>query len=211
MMRSLVSLVLLSAVASSLGGDAYSSQRRELAARIIGGSDVAPNTYPFFAFVFVETEDGSVPCGGSLIHTDIILTAASCILSETIEVAVNLTSFDASEGSYSRSIAQVLVHPEFNIELLENDIALLKLEGGIPEITPAVYNRMTGTPVEGNSVTVVGFGSLTEEDNNFPRVLQQVEVEVHNFDTCNIAYEGMLDPNRQLCGGVQEGGKVRIV
>lgn len=200
-MRSLLPLLFLSSIATA-ANDSND--------RIVGGSNVAFGRYPFYAFVLVGTDDGSVPCGGSLIHKDVILTAASCIAAiETIEVAVNLTSFDVPAGSVTRLVTDVMVHPAYNADKLENDIALLQLEEEIPQIAPAVLSEEFGFPMEGDDVVVIGFGSISDAEFNPSRVLQKVDLQVADFEDCNAAYDGILNEDKQMCGGVEEGGKVR--
>jgi secreted trypsin-like serine protease len=59
--------------------------------RIVGGEEASPGAYPFFAFVLTEVADGRIPCGGVLIHQDIVLTAASRVPDnyESIQVVLS--------------------------------------------------------------------------------------------------------------------------
>jgi hypothetical protein len=69
-------------------------------------------------------------------------------------------------------------HPQFEAERLHNDIALLKLdEAADSKIPLGRYNTDNAVPVEKESVTVVGFGSFSEEEFDPSRTLQQVELK----------------------------------
>lgn len=47
--------------------------------RIIGGTEVDPNSVPYQAALFIHFSRGSAFCGGSLISEQFILTAAHCM------------------------------------------------------------------------------------------------------------------------------------
>eukprot|EP00547_Thalassionema_nitzschioides_P013343 CAMPEP_0194260448 /NCGR_PEP_ID=MMETSP0158-20130606/45516_1 /TAXON_ID=33649 /ORGANISM="Thalassionema nitzschioides, Strain L26-B" /LENGTH=988 /DNA_ID=CAMNT_0039000539 /DNA_START=102 /DNA_END=3068 /DNA_ORIENTATION=- len=178
--------------------------------RIVGGEDAPRGKYQFYTFVLTEVEDGSIPCGGSLIYSDIVLTAASCIPENEngLNTAVNITSFDDPSGSYTRDVESYHRHPDFDPVNLRNDIAILKLRQDLPSGIPfADYNTDGSVPITGEAVTAIGFGSLTEDTFDPSRTLQQVDIDVIDFDLCNAAYQNGLDGNTQLCAGVEEGGK----
>jgi hypothetical protein len=213
---SFAALVASSAASSSTQKDDQPQRRRRQLredSRIIGGSEVVPIArYPFFAFVLADLGSrGTVPCGGTLIHSDIILTAASCVQSETIQVVVNLSDFDNTGGSIPRTVTATKVHPDFVGASLENDLALLLLDIPITDVALGNLNADSSVPSEADDVTVIGFGSLSEEEFDPSRVLQGVVLQVSDFETCNQAYQGKLNVDEQLCAGVEEGGKVCLL
>jgi len=84
------------------------------------------------------------------------------------------------------------------------------LETPIEEIAVlGVRNTDASVPsmMDGDDVTVIGFGSLSEEEFDPSRTLQSVVLQVSDFETCNESYLGQLDSDEQLCAGVEEGGK----
>lgn len=50
-----------------------------LSGRIVGGSEATTNQFPHQAALIINTDEGQFFCGGSIISTSIILTAAHCI------------------------------------------------------------------------------------------------------------------------------------
>jgi len=51
--------------------------------RIIGGTEATPGAYPFIA-ALVHTTGGDPFCGGSIVGRRSILTAAHCVVDETV-------------------------------------------------------------------------------------------------------------------------------
>ncbi|XP_010783843.1 LOW QUALITY PROTEIN: chymotrypsin-like elastase family member 2B, partial [Notothenia coriiceps] len=103
--------------------------------RVIGGNDAKPNTWRWQASLQYDSyNDGSYYhiCGGTIIGSFYIMTAAHCILSmdaSAYRVVVgeyDLYEYDGSE-QFSR-VDMIAVHPDWNEDLARgNDIALLRL------------------------------------------------------------------------------------
>jgi secreted trypsin-like serine protease len=54
---------------------------RDLKSRIVGGSRANPTRYPYYTYLRLIRQSGKVSfCGGSLVNSDVVLTAAHCIL-----------------------------------------------------------------------------------------------------------------------------------
>jgi len=140
-------VVCLHAHVSAIDADveevAKIDQRREERARIIGGTDVPLNMYPWFArFTNVYR------CGATLISPEYVLTAAHCINDQKFKletygglyVGALCNQFKAGSNCdqdvETIGMKEIFVHPQYNGTTYTNDVALIRLETE-SEITPA--------------------------------------------------------------------------
>jgi hypothetical protein len=111
--------------------------------------------------------------------------------------------------SVSRTVEARFPHPQFDSDSWQNDFMLLKLYGVAPEWIPRIsLNNDDAVPAEGSEVTVIGMGRLDEGgDLGFPSVLQEVNVSVLDYDTCNSEdmYKGFIDDTTMICAAVPSG------
>ena len=96
--------------------------RRVQANRIVGGNQATKGEYPYF----VQWEWG---CGASLIHSDIILSAAHCNGSN-LPTGVIVSAYEngrAVGGAQARTIVQRIQHPNYSASTKKNDFMLMRL------------------------------------------------------------------------------------
>ena len=179
---------------------ATTTTREMLQSRIVGGNQAQPGAYPYF------TQLVNV-CGASLIHEDIILSAAHCNeLSETRVIVGDFEGGKTGYGAVARTIVKRAVHPKYNSNTNENDFLILKLNSPVTTIKPVTLNRSNASPVKGENVVVVGLGALTENGNS-PQFLHEVTVQAVDQATCNREYGGGIFEASMVCAAVVGGGK----
>jgi secreted trypsin-like serine protease len=91
--------------------------------RIVGGDPVNGNwKYPSFT----QLLNGDKPyCGGNLISSEWVLTAAHCIEPSKPVSFYNLRLFDDFESTVlNRKVSQVVVHPDYTSTGFSNDLAV---------------------------------------------------------------------------------------
>merc|ERR1712018_896011 len=164
--------------------------------RIVGGEDAYYGEFPHQIMLLRGGPDGSLMCGGSLISSDWVVTAAH-----------NLYTDDADQENIQ--VSRVVMHESYDDWNVENDICLLQLESS------ATMGSHVGTislPSQneeyesGTMCTVTGWGT-TSEGGSLARVLQKVSVPVVSDEDCRDAYGSSQIADSMMCAGFDRGGK----
>jgi elastase-2 len=161
---------------------------------IIGGSTADPTRYPYFTRVNVTRSDPIVTSGGgTLIAPDVVLTDAGRALDRngsavlSVQVWVNKTSIKESGYEYERTARFWLIHPDYDDETLDNDVALLFLDEPVLDVPLVKLNRNMAMYETGQSFTELGFGVTSDIPEKFADNLMEVTVETVPFDDCQTA------------------------
>lgn len=178
-------------------------QQVEGQTRIVGGNTASRTRYTYFTRV---DEYSRQHCGGVLVHSDIVLTAAHCASNYLSAVVNAYVTSGSYSGQINRSVQQVIVHPNYNSKTRSNDFAILKLSSPVYTVYPIALNGDGAGPAIGQSLTVIGVGAIRENGPS-SGVLQQASVNVLNPDTCNSnrQYNGMVIASTMFCAGTQSG------
>ncbi|NWR46681.1 HABP2 protein, partial [Regulus satrapa] len=102
--------------------------------KIYGGSKATPGKHPWMAFLQIQTENGDkYLCGGVLIKSCWVLTAAHCLEDSVSKVQVALGKQNIMKKEDHEQIfdaVKIILHSEYREKggVLYNDIALLKLQ-----------------------------------------------------------------------------------
>lgn len=192
------------------------------APEIVGGRPADPGEWPWQVALVLSSSNSlydGLNCGGSLIAREWVLTAAHCFdfwTAADYTVIAGIHSLTApAPGFRNVSIAEVIIHPDYDPATNDNDIALLRLAEPINErpadgaTLPIAYARLVPAEVGalvGVEATVTGWGTLTYGLLDHPPDLHEVEVPIVANDECNAAYGGSITDN-MLCAGVPEGGR----
>jgi len=176
---------------TSIGGDGGNG------AAIVGGDAAAANEFPSFAI-----PSGTFLCGSSLIHPDILLTAAHCKRAFLVgtSVYINPSRLSSANEGEERKVEEILRHPFYNTATNFNyDFLLVKLSAPSNH-TVLSYNTDSNIPADTASVTAIGFGLLSVQ-GEVSDSLQKVTVEVVDSDTCRTSYRSKLKDDTMLCAG----------
>lgn len=137
---------------------------------------------------------------------DIILSAAHCfpIREDEVRVGSSRKGFFASdeERGVKRNILQKVKHPFYSDSTVDFDYMVMKLDSAV-DIQPIELNDDGQSPSDGDVLTVIGYGALSEGGSTTNN-LQEVNVGYIPTEDCNGAYNGEVNGNTMMCAG--DGG-----
>ncbi len=190
--------------------------------RIIGGEVADPDTWPWMAALLDSNEEDNYDvwfCGGFLIRSGWILTAAHCLFDKygipfpasSIDVFLGSNDLLSSDARRIRT-AQIIVHPDYYIVSNEepiNDVALLRLSEPSSQPTAeliTIDNGILAAP--GVMAIAIGWGVQEDDTHMMPTLLQQVDLPIVSNTVAQDSYGSHLNiTHEMLCAGYAEGGK----
>merc|ERR1719458_1504069 len=169
--------------------------------RIVGGQETEQHEYPWQ--VGLVSRNGRSPfCGGTLISSTHVLTAAHCTQSDASSIAVILGEHNIADSVFNRvNVAEIIDHPEYNSGTTDNDYAILRLASPVTftnEVSPACLPADLSNTFAGVLATVTGWGTLSSGGSQ-PTVLQEVDVTVTTNTACKNAYGSSMITANMIC------------
>jgi secreted trypsin-like serine protease len=200
-------------------------------AGVIGGKVAAPGAWPWqAALLFEDVEDNyaAQTCGGTLLSSDWVLTAAHCLAWDAstaagLDVLLG-TNVLSNTAPYQRiPVAYGVIHPQADEAAFRYDTALLRLSepaiitgviGVAGSVLPVALLTAQDALLLDPSILLMatGWGSVSAVAPSYPRDLFQVQVPYVDQATCSADYtalgfaEDTIGPD-QVCAGFEEGGK----
>ena len=186
---------------------------------IIGGTDVQAGDAVAASTVLVvgKSADGTFICTGSIIDTDIVLTAAHCLgIDGLAEVVVVFRTSIQGEGAVvkvkdRRRIADFLDRAQSGGNDW-HDLALVKLASPLPAgYSPAKFLPSRDLLKTGSTVTLAGYGinvplsTPDSKDDDGAGVLRQVDQSVLDDKFGDTEFTVSLANNKGACHGDSGG------
>ncbi|EDV94916.1 GH15078 [Drosophila grimshawi] len=191
--------------------------------RIVGGVEAPNGQWPWMAAIFLHgPKRTEFWCGGSLIGTKYILTAAHCTRDSrqkpfaARQFTVRLGDIDLSTDAepsdpVTFAVKEVRTHERFSRIGFYNDIAILVLDKPVRKskyVIPVCLPRGARMPpkerLPGRRATVVGWGT-TYYGGKESTSQRQAELPIWRNEDCDRSYFQPINENF-LCAGYSDGG-----
>lgn len=176
--------------------------------RIVGGVEIDIKDAPWQ--VTMQTM-GRHLCGGSIIGSKWILTAAHCTTSPQVKsnpekILIKSGTSSHREGVISK-VKQIFDHPKYNDESVDYDFALLELETGLEFGDTRKAIKLAESNDHYGLCLVTGWGD-TLNGKASTHKLHGTEIPIYPQEKCKKAYrkQGFIT-ERMICAGFQNGGK----
>ncbi|EFX79664.1 hypothetical protein DAPPUDRAFT_244718 [Daphnia pulex] len=181
-------------------------QRKTPEVGIVGGTEAKPNSWPFMVGLRSPLFEG-VFCGGSIISTTRILTAAHCVneLSAydisrmTVSLGMNVQGIlpgTSNDAQMTRRVVRVIYHSHNDVAILTVAPAIVYSKAISPVCLPP-FNTAANQFVN-QDAAIMGWGDL-ESGGDQPNVLQQNTVQIIPNADCNAQYGAGTIFRQQIC------------
>ncbi|XP_073978731.1 clotting factor G beta subunit-like isoform X2 [Rhodnius prolixus] len=195
----------------------------ELKPRIIGGKPASPRKHTHMVMIgYGGADDKHWLCGGSLISTNYVLSAAHCTTTGKWGKPkwarmgdLDLSTRTEDARPQERMIIEHHNHPQYREPAVYHDIAIYKLNNDVSMtdwVSPICLHTSSEYP--GSEVIVTGWGRTDFVSETSP-VLMEVEIGLYNDSECKKLMDKTggnklprgIDSRIMICAGVSQGGK----
>lgn len=209
------SQVVVTRSAMDEADEVLTTKVRNLGSRIVGGVKADPKRHPYFTQLMITFASSTTVvtgnCGGTLIASDVVLTAAHCLTADSSSVVynirtwVNSTSIYDSPYEYYRTASRYLIHPFYDDYNTVNDIALIFLDSRVTGVTLAKISTTANAPAVGTAMTAIGLGLLKSSPETKATYLMSVSINNLNPAACSAYFRYGFKSVNQICAGGAKG------
>lgn len=178
-------------------------QYSRLQSRISGGLQASSGQFPWEVFVLPEDAGETSYCGGSILTSTWVLTAAHCTYGY-VSIDLYFGSVDIYTMTTILTSTYWIEHPDYNPANYNNDLSVIQLpsvlsfNSYIQPINLVPLSQATSTFV-GQVTTVLGFGYTSDTDPNMSSDLLYTNVIVIPNSNCTIYYGSSVVTVNTLC------------
>ncbi|KAL2807830.1 trypsin-like cysteine/serine peptidase domain-containing protein [Aspergillus granulosus] len=175
---------------------------------IVGGEEATIEEYPYQIQLL---SNGRLICGGSIISTQYVVTAAHCTDGASASsLSIRAGSSSSSGGGTVVDVSSIAQHPSYDSATTDNDISILTLAGELTfgaGIQAVNLPTSSALPEAGTIATATGWGAL-QEGGSVSETLQYVDIPIVSHSECASNYQDSNPiTDSMICAGVPEGGK----
>ncbi|XP_050305958.1 brachyurin-like [Anthonomus grandis grandis] len=183
--------------------------------KITNGEEVTPHSMPYVVALQAIIQGKAIQCGGSLVKTNKILTAASCVYEATnVTVTLGAHNLDENEETQVKiEVTNVTIHENYDPDKHYNDLAVINLDSPV-ELNAAMSTIPTPTLSDiietyaDELGIVAGWGKLDTTNATYSPVLRKMDATIIPFLACTISYLGQVHMNQICTTGMQDGRNI---
>jgi secreted trypsin-like serine protease len=183
-----------------------------IAPRVIGGAPSSATENPWQTLLVINDR---ALCGGSLIASRWVLTAAHCVNgadASGVRAWAGISALSERSEANRLPVSRVIVHPQYDSKSFVNDLALIELSTpwipgpGLASVGLPVAQDPATWPAAGTPAIVSGWGYLGSK-GPASTVLQRANVHVLSSPdgTCG-SYGSAFRNGSHICAGETAGG-----
>ena len=172
--------------------------------KIVGGRPLSQNEHPWLVSL-VLTRKSRHFCGGTLLSSRTVLTAAHCKVLPNSQIKVLVGEHDLTRKDMEQKIgiSSFIRHPQYNVKNLDNDFAIIQLSKEVvfSNITRPICLAKKITNYDNRVSIAAGWGLLSFNSSSQVNVPHVVELDTLTNSACttNTPYQRKQITKNMIC------------